>query len=92
MHAIATDIPALVVTPTLSTQPPRTLYLNREISWLDFNRRVLELAQDQSYPAAGAREISGDFLQQSRRILHEARRWACNGSARPMSAELPWME
>jgi polyphosphate kinase len=27
-----------------------SLYLNRELSWLDFNQRVLELAQDKSVP------------------------------------------
>jgi polyphosphate kinase len=34
----------------LATFPPRARYLNRELSWLDFNRRVLELAQDESLP------------------------------------------
>src|SRR5450432_2997190 len=38
-------IPANVLAP-----PPRQLYFNRELSWLDFNRRVLELAQDRSFP------------------------------------------
>jgi polyphosphate kinase len=34
----------------LATFPPRDRYLNRELSWLDFNRRVLELAQDEALP------------------------------------------
>jgi polyphosphate kinase len=35
-------------------QPPalddRSLYFNRELSWLDFNDRVLELAEDERFP------------------------------------------
>ncbi|MEJ7818468.1 MAG: hypothetical protein WKF49_07265, partial [Thermoleophilaceae bacterium] len=27
-----------------------TLYANRELSWLDFNERVLELAEDEATP------------------------------------------
>jgi polyphosphate kinase len=52
-------------TPTLTTEPvarraddgaavadltDRALYLNRELSWLDFNDRVLQLAEDESLP------------------------------------------
>jgi len=33
-----------------SAPPPQQLYFNRELSWLDFNQRVLELAQDKSVP------------------------------------------
>ena len=36
--------------PTADVALPADRYLNRELSWLDFNARVLSLAQDQSLP------------------------------------------
>src|SRR5690554_4191419 len=35
--------------PTMSLRSP-DLYINRELSWLKFNQRVLELADDPSLP------------------------------------------
>ncbi len=43
---------------------PEDRYLNRELSWLDFNSRVLALAEDTSHGVAGAREIPGDLCLQ----------------------------
>jgi polyphosphate kinase len=44
MHSTAT------ANETAAPAPGRPLFFNRELSWLDFNRRVLELAQDTSWP------------------------------------------
>lgn len=46
--------PPPAVTPvsadSAEQQLPRDRYLNRELSWLDFNSRVLALAEDSSLP------------------------------------------
>src|SRR5947209_20548499 len=36
--------------PAVPELDDRTLYLNRELSWLEFNDRVLQLAEDESLP------------------------------------------
>src|SRR5437588_7983745 len=40
---------ALTPPPAVALDDPK-LYINRELSWLEFNRRVLEEAQDPSVP------------------------------------------
>src|SRR5947208_12508528 len=40
---------AVALPPAVSLSDP-SLYLNRELSWLEFNRRVLEEAQDPQVP------------------------------------------
>ena len=40
---------ATTVAPAVALEDPR-LYFNRELSWLDFNARVLELAEDPTVP------------------------------------------
>src|SRR5262249_50509654 len=44
--------PAADPLPAITAQPqlPADRYLNRELSWLDFNARVLALAEDHSEP------------------------------------------
>jgi len=46
-------MPPDVATPAIPLDDP-SLYLNRELSWLEFNRRVLEEAQDPQVPLLGA--------------------------------------
>ena len=36
--------------PAAPSPLPADRFLNRELSWLDFNARVLELAEDESLP------------------------------------------
>src|SRR5258708_39172102 len=43
-------MPAAVMMPPATALDDPALYLNRELSWLEFNRRVLEEAQDPGVP------------------------------------------
>ncbi|WP_018600822.1 RNA degradosome polyphosphate kinase [Mycobacterium sp. 155] len=44
------EAPPAATSPAIDDALPEDRYLNRELSWLDFNARVLALAADQSLP------------------------------------------
>src|SRR3954452_16183489 len=46
----APEAPPAATAPTVDNPLPEDRYLNRELSWLDFNARVLALAADGSMP------------------------------------------
>ena len=54
--------------------PGTDLFINRELSWLAFNERVLEEAADADDAAARARQVRGHRGVESRRVLHGAGR------------------
>ena len=47
-----------------------SLYFNRELSWLDFNERVLELAEDPRVPLLERVNFCAIYADQPRRVLH----------------------
>ncbi|ORB24134.1 hypothetical protein BST34_03645, partial [Mycolicibacterium monacense DSM 44395] len=44
------EAPPAATSPAIDNALPEDRYLNRELSWLDFNARVLALAADPSLP------------------------------------------
>ena len=50
------------------------LYINRELSWLEFNQRVLAQAQDASHPLLERVKFLAITGTEPRRVLHGARR------------------
>src|SRR2546421_12106383 len=55
------DSPDVVDLPELDGEEPR--YLNRELSWLDFNARVLALAEDGDVPVLERAKFCAIFSQ-----------------------------
>src|SRR3982074_3747952 len=56
-----TDAPHVVDLPVLEGDESR--YLNRELSWLDFNARVLALAEDPDVPVLERAKFCAIFSQ-----------------------------
>ena len=49
---------------TRAAKAVESLFFGRDESWMRFNQRVLEEAEDATQSAAGAGEVSGDYGEQ----------------------------
>ena len=52
---------------------PNDRFFDRELSWLKFNKRVLELAQDEDLPVIERASFAAIFANNLRRVLHGPR-------------------
>ena len=75
--------------PAIRSSRPPGAYLDRELSWLDFNARVLALAEDPETPAAGAGQVPRHLRPEPRRVLHGPGGRVSPTRPRPASARRP---
>ena len=62
--------------PSVASVPASSRFANRELSWLDFDARVLALAEDNTRPLLERVRFLGDLLHQPRRVLPDPGRRA----------------